>query len=76
MSPIDRIMVRFHPYAVGLLAIAAMLTIAATNAFALTRETPLETAQRIEALTAGGYFDPTNIQAAVDNVSQRDARLR
>ena len=59
------IMVRFHRYTVGLLAIAAMLTIANNNALAATRETPLEAAQRIEALTGGGYFDPTNIHQTV-----------
>ena len=69
-------MVRFHPFAVGLLAIAAMLTIANQGALAATRETPLHTAQRIEALTAGGYDDPTNIQTVSDAVVQRDARLR
>ena len=67
-------MVRLHPYAVGLLAIAAMLTIANNSAFAVTRETPLETAQRIEALTAGGLFNPP---PPIDGSTvQRDARLR
>ncbi len=70
-------MVRFHHYTVGMLAIAAMLTIANSNALAAIRETPLEAAQRIEALTGGGYFDPTNVHQAVgDVVPQRDARLR
>jgi hypothetical protein len=73
-------MVRFHHYTAGMLAIAAMLTIASTNAFAVDRETPLETAQRVEALTSGGFYDPTPPRASTlwldDAVTQRDARLR
>jgi hypothetical protein len=67
-------MVRLYPYAVGLLAIAAMLTITNTDARALSRETPLQTAQRIEALTAGGLFNPPSL---IDgSTAQREARPR
>ena len=74
-------MIRIHRYAAGLLAIAVMLTIANKDALAVTRETPLQTAQRIEALTAGGYDDPTSTPASAlalrdTAVPQRDARLR
>jgi hypothetical protein len=73
-------MVRFHFYAVGLLAIAAMLTIANQGVLAATRETPLETAQRVAALASSGFYDPTPPRASAlwlsDAVVQRDARLR
>ncbi|HLI22640.1 MAG TPA: hypothetical protein VKV32_16065 [Stellaceae bacterium] len=54
-------MKRFYPLSMaGLLALAVGLAVTSPRAFALTRETPLEAAQRIEALTAGGLFDPAH----------------
>jgi hypothetical protein len=61
-----------------MLAIAATLAIVSGDARAETRATPLQTAQRIEALTGGGYDDPTDSRGAANAADhyQRDARLR
>lgn len=70
-------MKRIHRFSAGLLALAAWLAIAPHPGFALTRETPLTVAQRLETVTAGGLYDPSKAdKIGDDTVLQRDARLR
>lgn len=65
-------------FAAGLLALAAGLAAANQPVLALTRETPLQVAQQLEARTSGGLHDPTRATPASDETprDQRDARLR
>jgi hypothetical protein len=63
-------------YVTPALLLAASLALATPAAFASVCATPLETAQQIESLTAGGLPDPTAAADAIEFVAQRDARTR
>lgn len=61
-----------------LMALSAWSSIAsATPALAQARgETPLAIAQRLEAATGGGLYDPTGASAGDAFAAPRDTRLR
>lgn len=50
--------------------------VSATPAFALAHETPLAIAQRLEAATGGGLYDPTGASADDIFAVPRDTRPR
>lgn len=76
MPLIAFIMKQFHRYTVGLLSLVAALAIGEPPLFAAPRQTPLAHAQRIEALTTGGLYDPMTIPVSDRVAHQRDERLR
>jgi hypothetical protein len=63
-------------YVIAMPLLAASLALASPAAFASVCATPLETAQQIESLAAGGLHDPTVPADAIEFVAQRAARTR
>lgn len=70
------VMHHFHSYSLSLMALAAALALTEPAAFAAPRQTPLERAQRIEALTTGGLYDPMTVPVSDRLAHQRDERPR
>lgn len=68
---------RTHSYILGLAALATVLASAGPVTFAAApHQTPLERAERLEALTTGGLYDPTTIPVSDRFAHHADERPR